>query len=193
MEAVSAVDLSALTSLQEAERVQIVVRALPHVQHLIFGIYDCILSRFQLSEDHMQCLYLVARSRASGLIQSEGAKLLQIAHKNFFYTVKNLEERRLIVRTPVMVPNGSKQMTLTNILHLTRFAPKVKLCPNQYLKVIVTEQGAAIDPSLRTYDVCDDNKELKAICDKIAKANDSCVVIESGESQSHSLCHRIKP
>lgn len=175
------VDSSALTSHQEAESRQVVVRALPHIQQSTFGIYDCTLSRFQLSEDHMKCLYLVARSRASGIMQSEGAKKLQVAHKNFFYIVKNLEERRLIVRTPVMIPNGSKQMTLTNILHLVRFAPEVKLRPNQYLRVLLTDQGAAIDPTMRTYDVCDDNRELKQICDKIAKAS-NCVVLESGEN-----------
>ena len=173
------VDPATLNTLAQAELTQVWIRAQPSTRQCVFGIYDCVLSRFNLSEDHLRCLYMVGRARRKGILQSEGAKELKIANKNFFYVVKNLEERRLIVRTSAMVQNGpNKQTSLTSLLHLPRFAPEIKLTSNQYLKMVETDRGIVLDPSLLAEEVCDDNKDLRAICDKISKAKDR-IVIES--------------
>ena len=49
-----------------------------------------------------------------------------------------LEERGLVVRTPVALTTqrkGSNGILTTNVLHLTRYAPAVRLGPNQVFKV----------------------------------------------------------
>ena len=50
-----------------------------------------------------------------------------------------LEERGLVVKTAIMAraENSSVagNMHLSNLVHLKRYAPRVKLLPNQYFKV----------------------------------------------------------
>ncbi len=60
---------------------------------------------------------------------------------------QNLEERGLIQRTPVMihdvVKNNASCLT-TNVLHLIRFAPPVRLGPYQVFKVSSTDTAACV-------------------------------------------------
>ena len=51
--------------------------------------------------------------------------------------MQSLEERGLVVKTAVMArPDPhSPQQHFTNLLHLKRFAPAIRLGPGQYFKV----------------------------------------------------------
>jgi len=55
--------------------------------------------------------------------------------------VQCLEERGLIARTPVLLTTQrtarSQGVLTTNVLHLTRYAPAVRLGPGQVFKVCV--------------------------------------------------------
>jgi len=51
---------------------------------------------------------------------------------------QSLEERGLVIKTPVQTQQSnprSAQKLMTNLMHLKRFAPDVRLGPNQFLKV----------------------------------------------------------
>lgn len=99
----------------------------------------CQDSRFPLSAIQLTCLEAVARSRWLGAIVADLAVSLGIAHRNFHYITKNLEGRRLVTRNPVVFSahvgsHSTSNTTTSSVLHLTRFAPGIKLLPGQMFK-----------------------------------------------------------
>ncbi|GAX74755.1 hypothetical protein CEUSTIGMA_g2202.t1 [Chlamydomonas eustigma] len=126
----------------------------------------------------MGTLERIARRRHAGITQSELAKEMGVAPRNFFYVVKCLEERCLVVRTPVMyrADANSPNMTMSNLLHLSKFAPAIRLGPNQYFKMIEADGRMLLDPNLAAYSIQDESRKLQAICSKIAAAPQKVVV-----------------
>ncbi len=66
--------------------------------------------------------------------------LLSLARR---WRAQSLEERGLVQRTPVMIHARNAQVVNTNVLHLVRYAPPVRLGPYQVFKVREERQRPA--------------------------------------------------
>lgn len=116
--------------------------------------------------------------RANGITQNQLAKELGIENNNFFYIVKNLECRGLIVKQPVVVKtkeaaSGGNSASVTNILYLYRYAKHLG-CQQRFE---INKDDAEESDVLGNGDgdnvlVRDFLPAMKAVCDKLEEAND---------------------
>lgn len=66
------------------------------------------------------------------------------------FQTQNLEARGLVAKNPIMVTvakasrPGAQQSMATCILHLARFAPRVKLGPEQSFRAMETARGTEV-------------------------------------------------
>lgn len=70
--------------------------------------------------------------------------------------LQNLESRGMMSRNPVVVQTprtGAPTTTATSILHLPRFAPRVKLGSEQVFRSVQTEAGAELQAGESSYTV----------------------------------------
>ncbi|KAG1666818.1 hypothetical protein FOA52_011659 [Chlamydomonas sp. UWO 241] len=158
-----------LGSWEAAAAAGVTLLASEDVRHAAMGLYDFAESRFALSPLQLDCLERITVARNAGCIQSDVARAMGVAPRNFFYIVKCLEERALVIKTPVMLRStvqGQPHSTSTNLMHLKRFAPPIRLGLNQVFKMV--DAGSTLDTNLAAYRVHDDNHKLQEICDTIA-------------------------
>lgn len=171
-------DSSDVRTHQEAAAKGIVLVASPALLWTALNLYDASECRFQISDSQLRALELVARSRHRGVVQSDLATQLNIPHRNFFYVTRQLEVRGLMVKNPIITPHHSNRSnhSVTNILHLKRFAPGVTLAPGQcFRQEVRSEEGNAQVLGTATYTVQDDNQWLQLISDTIAAASERVV------------------
>lgn len=81
-----------------------------------------------MNDIQLQVLQLLLESGPEGRLQNELAAITGKEPNNFFYVVKGLEERGLVVKRPVISSkksaNSTKNLPVsTNLIHLTKFAP----------------------------------------------------------------------
>ncbi|GFH05526.1 B-block_TFIIIC domain-containing protein [Haematococcus lacustris] len=122
----------------------------------------------------IRALEAVGRARSVGVLQAQLASQMDITNSNFFYVVKQMEARGLVVRTPVMVnySRGQSHMVTTNVLHLKQYAPPVRLGPYQVFKVVDTDGShAALDA-----DTADDMRLVRLVTERIAATEDKVVL-----------------
>lgn len=144
---------------------------------LALGLYDSSECRFQMNPVMMDVLERAARARWAGIIVADVASAMRIQPRNFFYIVKQLEERGLVVKNPLVVQrSGGKAASTSNLLHLARFAPAVRLGPQQSFRLVTTQRGQELQPDVATYCVQDDAQWLRLICERVGATAEKVVM-----------------
>lgn len=132
--------------------------------------------------------------RTNGVTQSQLAKEFGIEGKNFFYILKNLECRGLIVKQPALVrkkehcsEGESKNCSsvTTNLIYLHRYAKRLgsqqKFEINKEEQTVETlaygeenasdDYGVASENGKENVSVTDYLPAMKVVCDKLEEAN----------------------
>ncbi|MEW5299551.1 MAG: hypothetical protein WDW36_002555 [Sanguina aurantia] len=170
------------TSWLAAETSGVILQGSEALRASVLGLYDCKEHRSPISVVQLSVLERVAQARRKGAIQSDLALLMKVAHANFYYIVKCLEQRGLIVRNPVFIMNpgagaGSDKAGsfVSNLLHIKRFAPDTKLAPMQMFKLVRNSNGTT-GYDVGCYSLQDDSNYLALICETIAATAERVVV-----------------
>eukprot|EP00201_Polytomella_parva_P018700 CAMPEP_0175063628 /NCGR_PEP_ID=MMETSP0052_2-20121109/14869_1 /TAXON_ID=51329 ORGANISM="Polytomella parva, Strain SAG 63-3" /NCGR_SAMPLE_ID=MMETSP0052_2 /ASSEMBLY_ACC=CAM_ASM_000194 /LENGTH=346 /DNA_ID=CAMNT_0016329861 /DNA_START=22 /DNA_END=1059 /DNA_ORIENTATION=- len=178
-------------SLEGGEKMGIRIIPSEEIRLSVLRVFEGKEGRFQISAIQLLALELIGRQRWKGAIQSELSAKLKLQPRNFFYVVKSLEVRGLIVKNPVMVPSlgnpnlgHSGPVATSNIIHLIRFAPPVRLQPGQVFKMVSVPGATGSGTGISTYMLHDDSLHMKLICDVIAETEERMVV----ESELKIVC-----
>lgn len=114
-----------------AEKLDIIILAHETLRNNFVGLYD---ENVQISSQQRRTLERLAIARTNGVTQSQLAKEFGIEGKNFFYILKNLECRGLIVKQPALVrkkehcSEGDSKISssvTTNLIYLHRYAKRL--------------------------------------------------------------------
>eukprot|EP00878_Enallax_costatus_P028571 GHUV01030868.1.p1 GENE.GHUV01030868.1~~GHUV01030868.1.p1 ORF type:complete len:293 (+),score=116.82 GHUV01030868.1:458-1336(+) len=170
-------------NVAEAEEQGIVLVAPEAARLAVVGVYDEMEANYKLSEHQLAVLEMVGQRRHHGAVQTDMANELGVQHRNFFYVLKMLEARHMIVRNKLMVPLPANQnnhgWSTTSIVHLPRFAPRVVLGAEAVFKEVKTAQGQQLQQqsvqqqgqSSGSYVVRDDATVMQQICDFLGSQN----------------------
>ncbi|CAK9179893.1 unnamed protein product [Ilex paraguariensis] len=214
-----------IQSIEESEKLNLKIVAAEHLRNSFVGIYDIKASDASISQPQRRALERLAIARTNGITQSELAKEFGMKGNNIFYVLRNLECRGLIVRQSTIVkkkeacnerePKNSS-IVATNMLHLYRYAKH--LGTQQRLEITkedktlendnaegsaVSVDGVAEECIKEDVHVKDYLPALKAICDKLEKADGKVLVVSdikrdlgykgtSGHRAWRNICHRLK-
>ncbi|GIL47215.1 hypothetical protein Vafri_4090 [Volvox africanus] len=163
-----------ITNHAAAAANNVMIAASEAVRMSVLGVYEIQDSRFPLSDMQLAALAAVGRTRWRGTINADLANHLGIAYRNFYYIVKNLETRKLVVKNPVVFAPPGATVTVSSVLHLPRFQPAIKLGPGQMFKTVDAVRGMEV----ATYVLQDDNMYMRLVCSTIAETTER-VVVES--------------
>lgn len=176
--------------VEDAEKLGVKVVANEKLRDNSVGLYD---DKDNIQLQHRRALERIASTRTSGITQSQLAKEFGIEGKNFFYVVKNLQCRGLIVRQKAVVKTKescsegeSKSFSsVTNLMYLYRYAKH--LGSQQRFQINKEEQNlenfrevndnAADEDGFSGENVKEDVivndylPAMKSICDKLEEAN----------------------
>jgi hypothetical protein len=86
-------------------------------------LYGAHLTRFQVSDAQRDVLAALGAAGARGRLQNELAARAGADNRNFFYVIKNLEQRGLVVKRPAVAHAPGAAAVQTNLVHLVKFAP----------------------------------------------------------------------
>ncbi|PIN22319.1 hypothetical protein CDL12_04982 [Handroanthus impetiginosus] len=213
-------------TVEECENMDVKIVASEAMRKSFLGIYEMEASESSLSDTQRIILERLAVARTNGIAQSELAKELRIAANNLFYQLKRLETQGLIVRQPTVLrkkqtsnsrePNNGS-IVYTNMLYLYRYGKHLGC--QQRLEIIKednlfmdrevadanTETGDDLGKEIVKEDVHvkDFLPALKAICDKLDKAQGKVLVVSDikrdlgyrgayGHRSWRNICHRLK-
>ncbi|XVF25204.1 hypothetical protein REPUB_Repub13aG0193100 [Reevesia pubescens] len=182
---------------EDAEKLDIKILADEKLRNNFIGLYD---ENVQISAQQRRTLERLAIARTNGVTQSQLAKEFGIEGKNFFYILKNLECRGLIVKQPAVVrkkeaciEGESKNCSpvTTNLIYLYRYAKR--LGSQQRFEINKEEQtleslgcddenvpedeGFALENVKENVLVNDYLPAMKAVCDKLEEANGKVLVV----------------
>ncbi|XP_057737936.1 uncharacterized protein LOC130955151 [Arachis stenosperma] len=170
------------SELEDANELNLKIIAQKSLVDNFMGLYDSP----SLQQAQMRVLHLLASVKANGITQSNLAKQLNIDGNNFHYVLRSLECQGLVVKHPAI--EKKKQISThgdsknypcvsTHLVYLRRYAKKLE--SNQRFELQITKSNNPEDDdedaegnSLQTDVLLKDYApQMKAICDKLAKAN----------------------
>ncbi|PWA82944.1 B-block binding subunit of TFIIIC [Artemisia annua] len=183
-----------IRGVEEAEKMEVKIVAVECLVNSFVGIYDIVASDAGVSERQRKVLERLAIARTDGITQNDLAKALGIKNNDIFYVLKGLESRGLIVRQSTIIRKKeagnegeykSGSIVNTNMLHLYRYAKH--LGHLQRLE-ITKEDKTSIDnenddkegatgDGVSEERIADFVPALRAICDRLEKANGKVLVI----------------
>ncbi|XP_034900158.1 uncharacterized protein [Populus alba] len=172
-------DDSKIKRCEHAEKLGLKIVAKEHLRDSFVGLYDTPSTG--ISSNQRNALKRLAVARGNGITQNALAKDLKVENNNFFYVVRSLECRGLIVRQPAVVKMKDVSVT-TNMLYLYRHAKHLGVQQRFEINEECVEEtdirGDGYDgESSSKVLVRDYLPAIKAICDKLEKANDKVLVI----------------
>ncbi|XP_002521337.2 uncharacterized protein LOC8284661 isoform X1 [Ricinus communis] len=195
---------------EDAEKLNLKIVANNHLRDCFVGLYDapstgiCPLQRRTLER--------LAISRTIGVTQNQLAKEFGIEGNNYFYRVRNLECRKLIVRQPAVVKtkeaavdceggeSKNSSIVSTNLIYLSRYAKHLGV--QQRFEInkgdIDDTHGFEDDVAIKDF-----LPAMKAISDKLQEANDKVLIVSdikqslgytgrSGHRAWRNICRRLK-
>ena len=194
-----------LISLEAASTAGVRFVAHESIQNAAVGLYGAHLTRFPLSDVQRRTLMRIGAAGTKGAFQNELSAQEGADNKNFFYVIKNLEQRGLVVKRPCVVQVEAKNSHFsshvqTNVVHLTKFDPGVsksaRLTDGKNSVMVGAPAAPGGEQSLY---VVDDNKNLSDICSTLEKT-DGATVLESelkrvigfSGTKGHRLWRRLK-
>ncbi|CAI0447514.1 unnamed protein product [Linum tenue] len=179
--------------VEDAEKLKLKIVAKEHLRDCFVGLYD--VPSTGVNPRERRALERIAIAREDGITQSQLAKEFNMEGKNFFYIVKNLESRNLIVRQPAIVKTKeaggageTKSAVSTNLMYLSRYATHLGVQQRFEInkeerdlgdaeEADVNEDGYAGDGLKDDVLVKDNLPAMRAICDKLDGANGNVLVI----------------
>ncbi|GKD84307.1 B-block binding subunit of TFIIIC, partial [Tanacetum coccineum] len=180
--------------VEKAEEMGVKVVAVECLVNSFVGIYDIVASDAGVSERQRKVLERLAIARTDGITQNDLAKELGIKNNDIFYVLKGLESRGLIVRQSTIIRKkeaGNEgeyktgSIVNTNMLHLYRYAKHL----GHLQRLEITREDKTSfdnendDKEVATGDgvseerIADFVPALRAICDRLEKANGKVLVI----------------
>ncbi|KAL1224110.1 hypothetical protein V5N11_031253 [Cardamine amara subsp. amara] len=191
---------ASIQQLEDALRLDLRIIANEKLRGNFVGLYDAQSNSTTISAIQRRVLERLAVARANGVAQNLLAKEFGIEGRNFFYIVKQLESRGLIVRQPAIVRTkevdgeGDSKTTScisTNMIYLSRYAKplgsqqRFEICKEDSLsETPMKEHEATADgDSLLSESIREDTlikdflPAMQAICDKLEEANDKVLVV----------------
>ncbi|TKY51464.1 B-block binding subunit of TFIIIC [Spatholobus suberectus] len=186
------------SELEDAENLNLKIFAQQSLADNFVGLYDSQ----SLQHAQMRVLHLLANAKANGITQTQLAKHLHIDANNFHYVLRSLECQGLIVKHSAI--EKKKQISThgesknypcvtTHLVYLRRYAKQ--LASHQRFEFEITKFDAPdddyedVDGATLQTDVHlkDYTPQMKAICDKLAKANGK-VLLVSGIKKDLGYC-----
>ncbi|XP_039060768.1 uncharacterized protein LOC120204817 isoform X2 [Hibiscus syriacus] len=180
-----------------AEKLNIIILAHETLRNNFVGLYD---ENVQISSQQRRTLERLAIARTNGVTQSHLAKEFGIEGKNFFYILKNLECRGLILKQPAVVRKKehcsegefkNSSPVVTNLIYLHRYAKR--LGSQQRFEINKEDEtvesfgyddenvpdgdGFALENANDNVLVNDYLPAMKAVCDKLEEANGKVLVV----------------
>ncbi|KAL4366827.1 hypothetical protein GQ457_05G023790 [Hibiscus cannabinus] len=179
-----------------AEKLGIMILAHETLRNNFVGLYD---ENVQISFQQRRTLERLAIARTNGVTQSQLAEEFGIEGRNFFYILKNLECRGLILKQPAVVrkkehcsegESKNSSPVATNLIYLHRYAKR--LGSQQRFEInkeqtfaslgyddenVADGNGFALENAKDTVLVNDYLPAMKAVCDKLEEANGKVLVI----------------
>ncbi|GAB2247567.1 hypothetical protein Droror1_Dr00007449 [Drosera rotundifolia] len=205
---------------EECEGMELRVVAGERMRDCFLGLYDCQVPDSSAMPQR-KVLERLAAARGSGVTQKQLSDKLGIRGNNFFYVVKSLESRGLIVRQSTILrkkgtsTNAAPTPVMTNLLHLPRYA--MLLGSQQRLDITVEDKNheesarEPVDNALELYeesaqeDVHVKNylSAMKAVCDRLEEADGKVLVVSdikrelgyrqtAGHRAWRNICGRLK-
>ncbi|KHN11338.1 hypothetical protein glysoja_036035 [Glycine soja] len=176
------------SELEDAEKLNTKIFAQQSLTDNFVGLYDSQ----SLQDAQMRVLRLLANARANGVTQTQLAKQLHIDPNNFHYVLRSLECQGLIVKRSAI--EKKKQISghgesknypcvATHLVYLHRYAKQ--LDSHQRFEFEITKFNSPDDDdedadgtTLQTDVHLKDYKpQMKAICEKLAEANDKVLLV----------------
>ncbi|CAJ1966952.1 unnamed protein product [Sphenostylis stenocarpa] len=176
------------SELEDAEKLNLKVFAQPSLVDNFVGLYD------SQSLQHAQTcvLHLLANARDNGITQAQLAKQLHIDPNNFHYVLRSLECQGLIVKRSAVEKkkqisslgeSKSYPCVTTHLVYLRRYAKQ--LASHQRFEFEITkfnspddEEEDADGTTVQTdVHLKDYTPQMKAICEKLAKANGKVLLL----------------
>ncbi|MED6172277.1 hypothetical protein PIB30_048639 [Stylosanthes scabra] len=174
--------------LEDADELNLKIIAQQSIVDNFMGLYDSP----SLQQAQMRVLHILASVKTDGITQSNLAKQLNIDGNNFHYVLRSLECQGLVVKNPAI--EKKKQISThgdsknypcisTHLVYLRRYAKKLE--SNQRFEFQITKSnnpedvdedadGNALQREVLLKDYA---PQMKAICDKLAKANGKVLLV----------------
>ncbi|KAI9162251.1 hypothetical protein LWI28_025385 [Acer negundo] len=200
--AIDASDAS-IQRVDDAERLGLRIIASSQLGDSFVGLYDMSSGTSGLSAPQRRVLERLALARENGITQTQLAKEFGIEGRNFFYIVKNLECKGLIMRQPAVVrtketsgvegESKSSSCISTNLMYLHRYAKHL----SAQQKLEISKEGPTVESFGKEYEsenttsrdsfpresftqdvhVKDYLPAMEAICKKLEEANEKVLVV----------------
>ncbi|KAI4355444.1 hypothetical protein L6164_004219 [Bauhinia variegata] len=185
-------DDSSIQTFEDAEKLNLKIIAQESLRDSFFGLYNVQSANARLSNNQRSVLKLLADAREKGITQSQLSKKLGIKENNVFYVLKSLDCQGLIVKQSALerkkdtcLDGESKYYpcVTTNLVYLNRYAKQ--LGSHQRVEITKWEQNsenpeeANGNASRGETDVLvkDYTQQMKAISDKLEKANNKVLLV----------------
>ncbi|KAK2652182.1 hypothetical protein Ddye_012038 [Dipteronia dyeriana] len=194
---------ASIQRVDDAERLGLRIVASSQLGDSFVGLYDMSSGTSGISAPQRRVLERLALARENGITQTQLAKEFGIEGKNFFYIVKNLECKGLIMRQPAVVrtketggvegESKSSSCISTNLMYLHRYAKHL----SAQQKLEISKEGPTVESFGKEYEsenttsrdsfpresftqdvhVKDYLPAMEAICKKLEEANEKVLVV----------------
>ncbi|CAE5962590.1 unnamed protein product [Arabidopsis arenosa] len=177
---------TSIQQLDDALRLDLRIIANENLRANFVGLYDTQSNNTTIPAIQRRVLERLAIARDNGDAQNLLAKEFGIEGRNFFYSVKQLESRGLIVRQPAVVrtkevDSKNTSCITTNMIYLTRYAKP--LGSQQRFEICKEDSGseheatAAGDSLKEDTHINDFLPAMQAVCDKLEEATEKVLVV----------------
>ncbi|GAB2291702.1 hypothetical protein Dimus_025953 [Dionaea muscipula] len=211
---------SRIQSFEDCEELNLRIVAGESLRDCFLGLYDCQVPDSGASPQR-KVLERLAIARTNGVTQKQLSDELGIRGNNFFYVVKTLECRGLIVRQSTILrkkealSNATSAPVTTNLIRLHRYA--LPLGSQQKLDITVEKQNPeenareTVDNTLAIFEescledvhVKDYLPAMKAVCDRLEQADGKVLLVSdikrelgyretAGHRAWRNICGRLK-
>ncbi|PON96225.1 B-block binding subunit of TFIIIC, partial [Trema orientale] len=183
----------AVQSFEAAESLDLKLVADERLRDSFLGLYNVHSSNAKLPSNQRRTLQRLALARENGITQNQLGKEFGIKGQYLFYVLRKLEYQGLIVRQSAVVKTKeacdegearNSQSVTTNLVYLSRYAKH--LGSQQQFEITMEEQTTESLGDVKGDDdlagrgdvlVKDYLPAMKAVCDKLEKANGKVLVV----------------
>ncbi|TYH68338.1 hypothetical protein ES332_D06G252100v1 [Gossypium tomentosum] len=162
---------------EDAEKLDLIIVAKDKLCDNFSGVYDFSFGDGEKEVNQQRfVLQRIASARASGITQNQLSKEFGIKGNRFFYVVRKLEKRGLIVRQEAVekTRGSSKQKLATRLIHLYRYA---KHLGSQEKFEVTKDEGSIGKEDSEDVLINDYLPSIKTICDKLEETHGKALVI----------------
>ncbi|PPR88502.1 hypothetical protein GOBAR_AA32186 [Gossypium barbadense] len=162
---------------EDTEKLDLIIVAKNKLCDNFLGVYDFSFGDGEKEVNQQRfVLQRIASARANGITQNQLSKEFGIEENRFFYVVRKLEKRGLIVRQEAVekTRGSSKQKLATRLIHLYRYA---KHLGSQEKFEVTKDEGSIGKEDSEDVLINDYLPSIKTICDKLEETHGKVLVI----------------